>query len=178
MLVSLLTSSSIHGAYPDDRDVTDRICFVDLTDSNAPWAGCWNVPADLSAMLYAALNASPNCSLHQLSPDNVKLELLVYRTLPFEKGPKTALFPADAHRCLNVLHIKARIKIVSCTGEMIYNETIASDHVLDEDGLQYDYCRYHNCSMGYSETPLAHAHGDFIRDVLARLDRLQQRGLL
>lgn len=175
---SLLCLNTLSAGYPGDSDMSCRICFIDKTDSNAPWARCWNVAADLSSMLDIGLKTSPNPFLHSLSKENIRLELLDYHTSPIEIEPKSALFPADSYRCPTRLRIKARLKIVSCNGTIIHDETITSDHVLDDDGKHYDYCRYNNQSLKYPCTPLAHAHGDFIRDLLARLDRLQQRGML
>ncbi len=157
---------------------TDRIVFTDRSDSNEGWVGCWNIADDLASMLDCALKNSKDPALRKISLDNVKVDILEYKTIPFESQPKTALFPGDAHRCLNVLKIKARMTVMCCCGSVVHEEVINSDHVLDFDHLQYDYCRYSNRSLSYPLTPLAHAHGDFIRDLYARIVRLHQRGML
>lgn len=157
---------------------TDRIVFIDRSDSNAGWVSCWSIAENFASMLDQALKGSSDPALQALDPGNITVEILEYRTFPLETGPKTALFPGDAHRCLNVLKIKARLVIYGCTGVVVYEEVLNSDHVLDFDHLQYDYCRYTDRSNSYPLTPLAHAHGDFIRDLYARIVRLHQKGML
>ena len=155
-----------------------RINFIDRSDSKVSWVGCWSIAGDLAGMLDAALKGSPDPAMQELSPANIKVVILEYSTFPFETCPKSALFPAESHRCLNVLKIKARLMIYGATGGIVYDEVINSDHVLDMDHLQYDYCRYTDKSMCYPMTPLAHAHEEFIKDLYARIVRQHQKGML
>jgi hypothetical protein len=98
--------------------------------------------------------------------------------MPTNCEPKTALFPADTQWCQNLLRIKVQLKVICAAGTPIYEEVITNDHLLDSDGIHHDYCKDTNTSPRYPKTSLAHAHGDFIRDLIARLERLQMRGIL
>ena len=173
-----LFTGSLAAAYPGNCDMSQKICFVDLTQTNAPWANCWSVATDLSSMLDVGLKTSPNEGLHSVSPENVHIDLLEYSTSPLEIAPKSAVFPADSYRCPTRLRIVARLKIVSCTGEIVHEETVSSSSILDDDGKHYDYCKIHPQTLKFPCTPLAKVHGDFIRTLLARFDLLQRQRML
>lgn len=154
------------------------IDFVDQTENDAPWAGCWCIAHELSKKLNEGLETSANPGLHSLSSDNVRLDLTEYSTSPLEIAPKSALFPADSYRCPTRLQIKARLKLVSCTGEVVYKEEISFDQVLDDDQTHYDYCKINPGSFKFPSTPLAKAHQDFIQRLLSRFDYLQRQRML
>lgn len=165
-------------AYIRESEIPNRITIVDLTDTKAPWADCWSVAQDLSFMLDNGIKSSCNLALRSLSPKNIKIELIEYKTVPVDCQPKTALFPADAQWCHNLLKIKVRLMITGSCGQIVYEEVITSDHVLDRDGQHHDYCHNTNLSPNYPMTPLAQAHGNFTRDLVVRLERLQLKGIL
>jgi hypothetical protein len=155
-----------------------EINFVDKTENDAPWASCWCVAFELSKKLNEGFASSTNQGLHCLSSDNVRLTLTEYSMSALEIAPKSALFPADSYRCPTRLQIKANLKLVSCTGEVVYAEEISFDQILDDDQTHYDYCKINPRSIKFPATPLAKAHNDFIQRLLSRLDYLQRQRML
>ena len=103
----------------------------------------------------------------------VVTEFIEHKVVPYKMGTIDPLYTLRSGKCLSVLMMKVRLKIIDIRGDqpcVIWQEIVQSNHMIPRDGECVNYEKTPWKSQAYCRTPLGMAHQRLICDIVQRIE--------